>query len=159
MLRRSISTAMFTMAVVIASAAQADVSRNVITAFRGQLVLTDDELPEGKTDKDTIAKIKAARLKELTGTAQDDVTAWHFHYAAFLNKTGAKSLKLEFITTDKEKRLAADKHINDVDPKSGVLLGEISINEDEGLAKGKTYTLNLVNAQNQVVSSTPVTMK
>jgi len=150
---------MFTMAVVIASAAQADVSRNVITAFRGQLVLTDDELPEGKTDKDTIAKIKAARLKELTGTAQDDVTAWHFHYAAFLNKTGAKTLKLEFITTDKEKRLAADKHINDVDPKSGVLLGEISINEDEGLAKGKTYTLNLVNAQNQVVSSTPVTMK
>ena len=158
MSRSPLSAAMFVV-VALAGAAQADVSRNVITAFRGQLVVTNDELPEGKNDKDTIQKIKAARLKELSGTAQDDVTSWHFHYAAFLNKTGSKALKLEFITSDKDKRLAADKRLDDVDPKSTVLTGEISITEDEGLAKGKSYTLNLVDDKNHVVSSTPIVMK
>src|SRR5262245_33238908 len=110
MSRRLMSAAVLAVVVVgTSSISYAEFSRNVIAAFKGQLVVSNDELPEGKNDKDTIQKIKAARAKELTGTAQDEVTSWHFHYAAFLNKTGAKSLKLEFITTDKDKRLAADK--------------------------------------------------
>jgi hypothetical protein len=137
----------------------ADMSRGVISAFRGQLIVSNDELPEGKNDRETISKIKAARVKELVGKAADDVTSWHFYYAAFLNKTGSKALKLEFITTDKDKRLAADKRLDGVDPKSSLLTGDISISEDEGLAKGKSYTLNLVNEHDQVVSSTPITMK
>jgi hypothetical protein len=137
----------------------ADMSRGVISAFRGQLVVSADDLPEGKTDRETITKIKAARLTTLTGTAQDDVTQWHFHYTAFLKATGVKNLKLEFITTDKDHRLAADKRLDGVDPKSSVLTGDISISEDEGLAKGKTYTLNLVTEKDQVVASTPMTMK
>ncbi|MDB4957688.1 MAG: hypothetical protein JWO36_5257 [Myxococcales bacterium] len=141
------------------SPAFADMRPGVISAFRGQVIVSKDELPEAKNDKETVAKIKSARLKELQGTANDDVTSWQFHYTAFLNKSGAKALKLEFITTDKDHRLAADKRLDSVDPKSSVLSGDISISEDEGLAKGKTYTLNLVNDHNQVVSSTPIVMK
>src|SRR6185295_8507811 len=70
-------------AVVVAAAAawggvaSADMSRNVLAAFKGELVITKGELPEGKSDKDTIAKIKGERLKELTGEAKNDVTGWY----------------------------------------------------------------------------------
>lgn len=159
MSRRSMSIAVFTTVMFVAGISNADVSRNVINAFKGQLIVTNGDLPEGKNDADTIKKIKAARLKEVTGETADDVTSWHFFYAAFLNRTGSKALKLEFITTDKDKRLAADKRLDGIDPKNSLLTSEISITEDEGLAKGKTYTLNLVNEKNQVVSSTSITMK
>ena len=153
---RTMSAAVF--AVALAAAAQpvfADVSRTVISAFHGQLVVTKDELPEGKNDKDTIAKIKAAQLKSLEGTPKGDVTGWNFHYTAFLTKTGATHLKLEFMNGDK---LAADQQLDGVDAKSSVLTGDISIDEDEGLAKGKTYTVQVMNGSS-VVSKTTLTMK
>jgi hypothetical protein len=153
---RTMSAAVF--AVALAASAQpvfADVSRTVISAFHGQLVVTKDELPEGKNDKDTITKIRAAQLKTLEGTAKGDVTGWNFHYTAFLTKTGATHLKLDFMNGDK---LAADQQLDGVDPKSSVLSGDISIDEDEGLAKGKTYTVQVMNGSS-VVAKTSLTMK
>lgn len=153
---RTMSAAVF--AVALAAAAQpvfADISRTVISAFHGQLVITKDELPEGKNDKDTIAKIKAAQLKSLDGTPKGDVTGWNFHYTAFLTKTGATHLKLNFLNGDK---LAADQQLDGIDPKSAVLSGDISIDEDEGLAKGKTYTVQVMNGSS-VVAKTTLTMK
>jgi hypothetical protein len=138
--------------------ASADLSRNVIAAFRGELVITKGELPEGKNDKDTIAKIKAERLKELTGEAREDVVSWHFHYTAFLSKTGASHLKMEFYTNDKKQKFVADNRLDGVDPKLTVLSGDISINEDEGLSKGKPYLIKLVNDKDVVVASTPLVM-
>ena len=44
-------------------------------------------------------------------------------------------------------KLAADKQLDGIDPKSAVLTGDISINEDEGLAKGKTYTISSSTAR------------
>jgi hypothetical protein len=146
------------LAVTLAASAQpvfADISRSVISAFRGQLVITKDELPDGKNDKDTIAKIKAAQLKTLEGTPKGDVTGWNFHYTAFLTKTGATTLKVEFLNG---KQLSADKMLDGVDPKSSVLSGDISIDEDEGLAKGKTYTVELLSGSS-VVAKTTLTMK
>jgi hypothetical protein len=138
--------------------ASADISsRNVIAAFKGQLVISKAELSEGKNDKDTIAKIKTEKLSELKGEAHDDVTAWHFHYTAFLTSTGNAALKMEFYRDGKQ--YAADKRLDGIDPKSAVLTGEIDINEDEGLAKGKTYTIKLVNGKDSVVASTSLTMK
>ena len=157
MSRRMMSAAVFAMAVVAASQpALADMSKSVISSFRGQFVVSQDELPEGKNDKDTIAKIKKAQLKELTGTAQEDVTSWSFHYTAFLTKTGAKNLKMRFM---KGKQLSADKQLDGIDPKSAVLTGDININEDEGLAKGNTYTIELVNASDAVVAKSTLVMK
>jgi len=153
---RMMSAAVLAAALVVSGVASADMSRPVISAFKGQLIVSKAELPEGKNDKDTIAKIKAAKVVALTGEAQEDVTYWNFHYTAFLSKTGAGKLKMEFYNG---KQLAADKTLDGIDPKSAVLSGDISINEDEGLAKGKTYTVKLVNERDQVVATTPLTMK
>jgi len=153
---RTMSAAVF--AVALAAAAQpvfADVSRTVISAFHGQLVVTKDDLPEGKNDKDTISKIKAAQLKTVEGSPKGDVTGWNFHYTAFLTKTGATHLKLEFLQGEK---LAADQQLDGIDPKSAVLSGDISIDEDEGLAKGKTYSVQVMNGSS-VVAKTTLTMK
>jgi hypothetical protein len=137
--------------------ASADLSRGVISTYRGQLVISKDELPEGKTDKDTVTKINGVRLKSLEGAKNDDVVFWHFHYTAFLSKTGSSTLKLEFLKED-GKTLAADQRLEGVDAKSSVLSGDISINEDEGLAAGKTYTVQLITANNAVVAKATLQM-
>ena len=124
-----------------------------------ELVITKGELPEGKTEKDTIAKIKAERLKELTGEARGDVTYWRFHYTAFLSKPGATQLKMEFWTNDKDKKFVADNRLDGVDPKITVLSGDISINEDDGLLKSRPYLIKLVTEKDVVVASTPMMMK
>lgn len=144
-------------AVVGAGTASADLTKNVISAFKGELIISKGDLPEGKNDKDTIQKIKAERMKELTGEAREDVVYWHFHYTAFLNKTGATQLTLEFYNPDK--KFVADNRLDGVDPKSSVLTGDISISEDEGLAKGKLYTLKLVAGKDTVVATTTLMMK
>ncbi|MEO8844179.1 MAG: hypothetical protein ABI591_03080 [Kofleriaceae bacterium] len=135
--------------------ASADLSRGVIANFRGQLVITKDDLPEGKTDRDTTTKIKAAQLKELAGTKNEDVVAWHFHYTAFLSKTGNTHLKLEFL---KDGKLSADQSLDGIDVKSTVLTGDISISEDEGLTAGKTYSVQLIGPGEAIVAKTTLTM-
>lgn len=154
---RVMSAAVVAVALMFGGTASADMSKNVINAFKGQLVVSKAELPEGKNDKETVAKIKAAKLAALTGEAQEDVQYWNFHYTAFLSKTGASKLKMEFYNA--EKQLAADKTLDGIDPKNGVLSGDISINEDEGLAKGKTYTIKLVTPSNATVATATLTMK
>ena len=155
---RTLSSAALALALVAAASAPvyAELSKTVTAAFKGQVVVTDGDLPAGKNDKDTIAKIKKAQLKEVTGSPKGDVTGWNFHYTAFLSKTGSSKLKLEFI---KGGKLAADQQLDGVDPKSSILSGDISIDEDEGLAKGSTYTVQLVNGGGAVVSKTTLLMK
>jgi hypothetical protein len=149
--RKIISIAVVLAALVIGGTANAEMSRGVIAAFKGQLVISKTDLPEGKNDKDTISKIKAAKVTELTGEAQEDVTYWNFHYTAFLSKAGSTTLKLEFYKDGKQ--FVADKTLDGVDPKSSVLSGEISINEDEGLTKGKAYVVKLVAGKNTVATA------
>jgi hypothetical protein len=158
MSRRVMSAAVLAVAVVLATSqpVMADMSRPVISAFKGQVVVSKDELPTGKDDKDTITKIKKEQLKQLTGETQEEVTSWSFHYTAFLTKTGAKALKMRFM---KGKQLSADKQLDGIDPKSPVLTGDINISEDEGLAKGNTYTIELVNGSDAVVAKTTLVMK
>jgi hypothetical protein len=148
--------ASFAVVIVVGGVARADLSRGVISTFRGQLIVTKDELPEGKNDGDTIKKINAARLHTLEGEKSGDVQAWHFHYAAFLTHTGASTLKVEFLNEKND--LSATQTLNDVDPKSAVQLGETGLNEDDGLAKGHTYTVELL-AGKDVVAKTTLTMK
>lgn len=159
MSRHLMSAAVIVAVVSSHSIASADLSRNVIAAFKGQLVISKEELPEGKNDKDTIAKVKAAQLKEVIGQPKGDVTGWHFHYAAFPSRAGASTLKLMFYTDDKDHRYVADQRLDGVDPKSTVLTGEISIDEDEGLAKGKAYVVKLETDKGAVVAQANVVMK
>lgn len=155
MSRTSMSAAVFAALVAAGGVANADLSRGVIANFRGQLVISKDDLPEGKNDKETTSKIKAAQLKELQGTKNEDVVYWHFHYTAFLTKTGNSHLKLEFM---KDGKLSADQSLDGIDGKSSVLTGDISINEDEGLAAGKTYTVQLVGPSDSIVAKATLTM-
>lgn len=156
MMRYLMST--LVVAIVAGGIANADISsRNVISAFKGQLVVSKAELSEGKNDKETITKIKSENLKELKGDEVNDVTQWNFHYTAFLSKTGNSSLKMEFYKDGKQ--YAADKRLDGIDPKSAVLTGQITIDEDEGLAKGKSYTIKLVGPGDSVVASTTISMK
>ncbi len=150
------AVAAFALVLGASSAANAELSKTVTSAFKGQVVVTDGDLPSGKNDKDTIAKIKKSAKKEVTGAPKGDVTGWNFHYTAFLSKTGASKLKIEFL---KGKSLAADQQLDGVDPKSAILSGDISIDEDEGLAKGNTYTVQLVTGSGAVVSKTTLLMK
>lgn len=142
---------------MVAKHAMADMSKPVIKAFKAQLIISKGELPEGKTDKDTIAKIKAEKLTSVEGEVNEDVAYWNFHYTAFLTKTGSSKLKMEFYRDGKQ--FSADKQLDGIDPKSAVLSGDISINEDEGLARGKTYTIKLVTDKDVTVSSTTLLMK
>lgn len=154
---RMMSAAVLAAALVVGGGvASADMTKSVISAFRGQLIVSKGELPEGKNDKDTIAKIKAAKIAALNGEPQEEIQYWNFHYTAFLSKTGSTKLKMEFYNG---KQLAADKTLDGIDSKSSVLSGDISINEDEGLAKGKTYTIKLVTANDAVVATASLTMK
>jgi hypothetical protein len=155
---RSLSAAAIAVALVLGASplAHAELSKTVTNAFRGQVVVTDGDLPSGKNDKDTIAKIKKAARKEVAGAPKGDVTGWNFHYTAFLSKTGSSKLKIEFLKAGK---LAADQQLDGVDPKSAILSGDISIDEDEGLAKGSTYTVQLVTGSGAVVSKTTLLMK
>ena len=157
MSRRVLSAAALALAFIAATTQPsfADMSRGVIAAFKGQLVISNGELPVGKNDKDTIAKIKKAQLKEIKGETSEDVTSWYFQYTAFLTKTGSKTLKMEFM---KNGKLAADKKLDGIDPKNAVLTGDITINEDEGLAKGNTYQIELLSGSS-VVSKTTLIMK
>jgi hypothetical protein len=144
---------------LIAGTALADMSKKVISTFKGQILVTDRELAMSATDKETIADFKKARLKEIKGTPNsEDVQSWTFNYAAFLNKTGSTDLKLEFYLGDK---YVADQRLTDVDPKDPVLVGQITITEDDGPTKGKAYVLKLVAVKGDkeiVLATSPLTL-
>jgi hypothetical protein len=165
MLTRSLSSS-----VVFASAlwwvgsaapAHADLSKKVIAAFKGKLLVTTAPVESGGDDKSTIAALKKKSVASIAGQKNgDDVQEWTFNYTAFLSKTGSSTLMLEFYDGA---TYAADQTLSGVDPKSTVIEGEISIDEDQGLTKGKKYTFKLVGkikGKEVVVaqSATPISM-
>jgi hypothetical protein len=153
-----IMSAVVIAAVVVAGSASAEItSRTVIATFKGQLVVSKAELSEAKTDKDTIAKINADKLKEVVGETTNEVTHWYFHYAAFVNSGGNTKLKMEFYRDGKT--YVADKRLENIDPKSAVIFGDINISEDDGLTKGKSYVVKVVTDKDVVVASTPLIFK
>lgn len=162
---RILSFLFLAVALVAAPAtAFADLSKKVITTFKGQIIVSEDEAPtSGADDKETIAAIKKAQVTSVTGEKNaEDVTVWRFHYTAFLNKTGPTSVKLVFTTNDKEKRYAADQRLDGVDPKSPVISGDVSITEDDGLNKGKSYLVKMVasiGGKETTLAQTTLSMK
>ena len=143
-MKRIVPTVLLLVALVaLPGLAEADLSKKVIASFKGQIIVSDAPLPEGgKNDKATIAAITQAQITAGKGTPNgSDVIVWQWHYTAFLKQLGASNLKFEFYSGDK---YVADKRLEGVDPKDPVLEGDLTIDEDEGPAKGKTYTVKLV---------------
>ncbi len=123
--------------------ADADLSKKVIAAFKGKILLTAGPVEAVGDDKATIAHFKKLALTEIKGQQNaNDVQEWTFNYTAFLSKGGPTSLKLQFYNEGGQ--YVADQTLVGVDPKLTVLEGDISINEDDGLAKGKKYVIKLI---------------
>ena len=143
--RRLILAGSLAAAIVLGLAARpadADLSKKVIAAFKGQIVVTRGKVETVGADKETIAHIKKNALTTVKGEPNgNDVQEWTFMYTAFLKTGGPSTLKLEFYND--QGQYVADQTLTDVDPRMTVLEGDISINEDDGLAKGKKYTLKL----------------
>ncbi|MBL8627194.1 MAG: hypothetical protein JNK64_38240 [Myxococcales bacterium] len=146
------------LAVALVAPAHADVSKKVIAACKGKMIISTAPI-DGSDEKGTIAACKQKGGIKLQGSQNgNDVQEWTFNYTAFLSKTGGSSLKLEFYDGDK---YSADRTLTGIDPKDPVLEGDITIDEDEGLTKGKTYTLKLVGkvkGKEATISSAVVTM-
>lgn len=143
------------MALLFSGTALADWDKNVVAAFNGQVVVSRSELTPAGNDKATISKIKSARLTEVSGQAQGGGTAWRFHYTAFLSATGARRMVMRF--TDGAHK-AAERSIEGADPKAKVVSGEISISTDDGLVRGKSYKVELMDGAS-VRASTTLLMK
>lgn len=160
MVRAAAVVALVALGAYSARDAHADLSKKVIKAFKGQILVTDGALGMGASDKETIAEFKKARLKVIKGTPNaDEVTTWTFHYTAFLKKTGATSLAFEFHVGGK---YVADQRLEGVDSSLTVLEGDIQITEDDGPAKNKDYTLKLigkVKGKEVVLATTPLRME
>ena len=116
-----------------AGVARAALSDAVVAAFRGKLVLTRAAVPEGASDKDTIAKLKGAQLTEIVGASTDDGEVWRYHYTAFLKKTGNVGLKVRYVSGEQDRRTLAETAIPIPDVQSPVLAGDLSIGERQGL--------------------------
>jgi hypothetical protein len=122
--------------------AQADLSKKVISAFKAKLVITAEPIEAAADDKATIALIKKKSLTEVKGEPNsEDAQEWRFQYTAFLSSSGYTTMALEFYDG---KKFVADRHLEGIDAAMTVLSGEITISEDDGPAKGKSYVLKMV---------------
>jgi hypothetical protein len=157
--RLAVSIAGFVAVALALSVAEAKVSDGVVAAFRGKIVLSRGPVAPGATDGESIAKLQAAQLRELTGLATDDGLSWHFHYAAFLKKTGNLGLKLQFVSGEKDRRFATASAIPIFDPQSAVVEGDFSVGESQGLERGKAYVIQLVNDKGELVAKTSAIFK
>jgi hypothetical protein len=144
---------------LFAPTAEAKLSDTVVAAFRGKIVLSRAAVAEGASDKETIAKLKAAQVTELAGKPGDDGQSWTFHYTAFLKKTGNVGLRLQFVSGEVDGRLANETPIPITDVDSAVLTGDLTIGESRGLSRGKAYLLKLVNDKGDVVAKTSAMFK
>jgi hypothetical protein len=155
------SAAVLVVAAYLAAAAvaHAALSDAVVAAFRGKIVLSRGPIPEGASDKETIAKLKAAQLRELGSTTGPDGAVWRFHYTAFPKKLGDGGLKVQYISGEKDQRFAAESTIPVIDPQSGVLSGDLSMNENQGLSRGKAYVIQFVNDKDEVVAKASAVFK
>lgn len=158
-MRRRIVAALVVVLALISTANAAELSEAVVAAFRGKIVLSRVAVVPAANDKETIAKLRAAQLPELTGKTTDEGQTWRFHYTAFLKKTGNEGLRVRFISGEKDGRFAAETSVPIPDVEAPVLTGDLSINESQGLARGKAYLVQLVNDKNEVVAKTSAIFK
>jgi len=142
-----------------AAAAAPDLSDAVVAALRGKIILSRAAVAPGASDKETLAKLKAAQLTEVVGLPTDEGQAWRFHYTAFLEKTGNLGLKLRYVSGEQDRRQAAESAVPIPDVESAVLTGELSVSESQGLVRGKVYALQLVNDKGEIVAKTSAAFK
>jgi hypothetical protein len=133
-------------AAVAPAIARADVSEAVQKKLKGKLYLSDQPFPlEGGPDADAIHAIEKHARRRLTAAAVEGVATWRIAFVAFLGKKpGVTELSVDFTTDDKDKQFAAQKRLAGVSADVPLLAGEFEITEDDGLARGKAYRVDVV---------------
>lgn len=132
-------------AALLAGVVHADVSKKVQKTFAGDILITDTALPEASDSPDeTIALYKKSAVKVLKHQqGSDDVASWSFYYTAFMKKPpGVSEMSLDFYAPGG--KYVANKRLMGISPKIPVLTGFLSITEDDGLTRGKEYSIRLV---------------
>src|SRR5687767_4364026 len=82
-----------------ASANAQQCSAKVSAAFKGKLIITDQQLDLGGEAADVIAAVKKKNLAVITSEEIEDTPTWGFFFTAFMNRSpGAKSISLDFYT-------------------------------------------------------------
>src|SRR5688572_25723684 len=125
--------------------AHAGVSKKVQAKFKGQILISDEALPDAAADDAATIKLyQEMRKNEIQGSVRDDVASWQFHQTAFLPRApGVGDLSLDFYRVDGNKRIyVADVGLV-VDPGLTIVSGSVSISEDDNVTRGTTYEVVL----------------
>ncbi|HTM22638.1 MAG TPA: hypothetical protein VL172_19080 [Kofleriaceae bacterium] len=138
-------------------------SAKVSAAFKGQLIVTANQLDLGGDAADVIASIRKKNLTVLKHDDGEDGPVWGFYFTAFMNRTpGAKAVSLDFYTDDSQHRYAANKRLEGIDPHARLLQHNILISEDDGLDVGKRYLVKLTasaGGHDVVLATTKLTVR
>jgi hypothetical protein len=162
---RFVPAAALAAVVLLAGAlAHAGVSKKVQAKFRGQILVTTEELPdtEGMSDVEAAQVLKKLDQSKIVGSDGGEVKSWTFYYTAFLKQpAGTKDLSLDFHKTDKDKTYAANSRLT-VDPGLTIIMGRLTIDENEGPNPGTTYDLFLrgkLKGKEVVLAKTRITLE
>jgi hypothetical protein len=145
------------------SAAAQECTAKVKAAFKGQLIVTDQQLDLGGESADVIAAVKKKNLTVIKSEEIEDTPTWGFFFTAFMNRSaGAKSISLDFYTDDGERRYVANKKLDGIDPSITMIQHNVMITEDDGLNIGKRYIVKLssqVGGKEVILATTKLSTK
>lgn len=164
-MKRSVRAALAVLALLVCSSvARADVSEAVQKAFKGQILISAEPLPDGVADEaDQIRQLKKAHTGVLARGKGESVPVWRFHFMAFMSKKpGATQVSLDFYTDDKKKQFVAQERLAGIDPKLTLLQGEAELSEDDGLTADRSYVVKLtaeIKGKDVVLATTKLRTK
>ena len=139
----SLGLAVAALAFAFAASARADIPKAVQAKFKGQILVTEDPLPEVEDAKEGVKVYGKLNKAAVKGEEADGVMSWTFYYTAFLKKPPKTAeLSLDFHTADKEKLYVANKRLQ-INGELTIIEGKLTITEDDGPSRNKTYNVIL----------------
>jgi hypothetical protein len=116
----------------------------VTMVFRGQLVDLFEMPPVSLPVKDLIAKIKKQRRMEFGAQLDRDPARWAMQFLAFPTRRPVGQVSIEFWEIGTERRWLASHDISEPFPAAACVRLVVNMDEDDGLVKGRTYSVELV---------------
>jgi hypothetical protein len=142
-----------------AGTSRADVPLAVQKQLKGQIFISTEPLPQSADDDGSLVKaLKKANRPEIKHVNGDGVPVWRFHVLAFMSKKpGVSQVALDFYTDDKTKAFVAQERLAGIDKNLTLLVAQVDLSEDDGLAVNKSYIVKLtaeVNGKDVVLATT-----
>jgi len=142
-----------------ATASRADVPLAVQKQLKGQIFVSPEPLPQSSdSDAALVKALKKANRPELKHSTADGVPVWRFHVLAFMSKKpGVSQIALDFYTDDKTHAFVAQERLAGIDKNLTLLVAQVDLSEDDGLAANKSYIVKLtadVNGREVVLATT-----